>query len=363
MGSAPTPPAQTPVNFLKGGAADNFSAACKAALLKAGYDPAWFGSYNHVAKQIKAAKDQCASYDNAVKKGRKPKVPRPTKADRYLASCQSGHLTQNAVFQEEGGRGDPCSNLPSAPGHSTDDFPCMPQAGHATMDGGEHQRATLHEQDSAATQGDPGDPYKGKQIAKDSDERAKDIAHDKELAKANKREAVTKKGGAEGASAGGGAKYGKSVSSASGASGKSASKPNEPWNKPITGKTAGDCINNFRKAGEAAMRAKCRDEVEKNAAIANGPKAKNEKDGQAYRDKLDRDAAKAKKEADASPRSKKKQRAAQNAQTKATRAKNAHCLAQQGKKLRKDGIDGPFDGQVPSNAKPSDSADLGVGLE
>src|SRR5215469_11881541 len=136
MGSAPTPPAQTPVNFLRGGAADMFSAECKAALLKAGYDPAWFGSYNYVGNKIKAAKDKVAKYDDAVKKGRKRLPPKPTDADRYLATCQSGHLTQNGVFQEPGGRGDPCSNLESAPGHSTNDYPCMPQAGHAAQDGG-----------------------------------------------------------------------------------------------------------------------------------------------------------------------------------------------------------------------------------
>ena len=59
MGSAPTPPAQTPVNFLRGGAADMFSAECKAALLKAGYDPDWFGSYSYVGKEIKTAKVPC----------------------------------------------------------------------------------------------------------------------------------------------------------------------------------------------------------------------------------------------------------------------------------------------------------------
>jgi hypothetical protein len=362
MGSAPTPPAQTPVTFLRGGAADMFSAECKAALLKAGYDPAWFGSYSHVSKQIKAAKDKVAKYEDAVNKGRKRLPPKPSKTDKYLATCQSGHLTQNAVFQEPGGRGDPCSNLDSAPGHSTNDYPCMPQAGHATQDGGEHERATEHEKDSAGAQGDPGDPYPGKEIAKDSDDRGKKIADDKKLAKANDREAITKKGATEGASAGGGAKSGKSVSAASGASGRSASKPNEPWNKPITGKTAGDCINAFRKAGEAAMRAKCRDEVEKNAAIANGPSAKTQKDGQDYRAALDQKAEDAKKAAKAAPNNEKKQKAARDAQAKATRAKNADCLARQGRKLRRDGIDGPFDGQVPTNANHEDSAAVSGGF-
>jgi hypothetical protein len=352
-----------PVNFLRGGAADMFSEQCKALLAKAGYDPKWFGSYSHTGKQIKAAKDKVKKYDDAVKKGRKRLPPKPSDADRYLAECQSGHLTQNAVFQEPGGRGDPCNNLDSAPGHSTNDFPCMPQAGHASQPGGEHQRATLHEKDSAGAQGEPGDDYPGDQIAKDSDDRAKQIADDKKLAKKNDRSAITKKGAEEGASAGGSARSGGNASAAGGASGRSATKPNEPWNKPLTGKTAGDCINAFRKAGEAAMRAKCRDDVEKNAAVANGGPGKTEKEGQVYREKLDQKAAKAKKEAGESPRNKKKQKAARDAQAKATRAQRAHCLARQGRKLRRDGIDGPFDGQVPTNATTDDNADLDVGLE
>jgi hypothetical protein len=358
------------VTFLSGGAADMFSAQCKALLLKAGYDPTWFGSYNHTSKRIKEARDKAKEYDDAVKKGKKTKPDKPTPAERYLAGtppdykdgCQSGHLTQNAVYQEPSGRGDPCENLDSAPGHSTDDFPCMPQKGHANQPGGEHQRATQDEKDSAGAQGEPGDPYPAKQIAKDSDARAKSIADDKELAKKNARKPVAN-AGSEGASAGGGARSGGRAAAAGGTSGRSASKPNEPWNKPLTGKTAGECINAFRKAGEAAMRAKCRDEVEKNAKIANGPKAKNEKEGQAYRDKLKAAADKAEKEAKANPRSKKKQRAAANAKRKHSMAQNAHCRAQQGRKLRRDGIDGPFDGQVPTNATTQDSADLDVGLE
>jgi hypothetical protein len=372
MGSAPTPPAQTPVSFLRGGAEDMFTAECKAALLKAGYDPAWFGSYSYVGKQIKDARKKAKLYDDAVKKGKKGLPPKPSPQERYLAGkppdyerngCQSGHLTQNAVFQKPKGRGDPCDNLDSAPGHSTDDYPCMPQKGHAGQPGGEHQRATQHERDSAGAQGEPGDPYEGKQVSKDSKERVKSIADDQELAKKNGRKPIEPKGGAEGASTGGGAKSGKSASAASGAAGKSASKPNEPWNKPLKGKTAGECIDSFRNAGEAAMRAKCRDEVEKNTAIANGPKAKNEKEGQAYRDKLKAKAEKARREADKNKRSKRKQKAAADAQRKSSQAENAHCRAQQGRRLRREGIDGPFDGKVPTNATRNDSTDLDTELD
>jgi hypothetical protein len=350
VGNAPALPAQTPVSFLRGGAGDMFSADCKALLAKAGYDPSWFGSYSHVTKKIKAAKDKCAKYDEAVKKGRKRLPPKPSKADEYLADCESGHLTQNAVYQEKGGRGDPCENLDSAPGHSTGDFPCMPQAGRATQDGGEHCAATVHEKESAGAQGDPGDTYEADQISKDSDDRARQVANDKALAKRNDRSAVTPAGAAEGGSAGGGAQSGGTAAAAGGVAGKGAKKPNEPWNKPLKGKTAGDCINAFRKAGEAAMRAKCRDEAKKNREIADGPRAKNKKDGEKYRAALDQEAEDAAQEAADHPRSQKLARAARAAKARATRAKRADCLATQGDYLQKNGIDGPFDGQVPSNA-------------
>jgi hypothetical protein len=56
MSAAPTPPAQTPVTFVRAGAGDYFSAECQAALLKANYKPGWFGSYNHTARLLKTAR-------------------------------------------------------------------------------------------------------------------------------------------------------------------------------------------------------------------------------------------------------------------------------------------------------------------
>ncbi len=362
---APVLPDQTPVNFLRGGAAEMFSDECKALLAKAGYDPSWFGSYDHTAKQIKAAKDDCAKYDEAKKAGKPPPVPEPTPQQRYLASCQSGHLTQNAVYQTD--RGNPCSNLDSAPGHVDSQFPCMPQAGHAMQQGGEHCLATIHEQNSAAG-ADPakprqaGDPYPANQIAAHSDDRGRKVADDAALAKRNDRQPTTPAGGAEGASAGGGAQSGGTVAAAQGPQAGQAAKPNQPSSGTLTGETAGDCINSFRKAGEAAMRAKCKDEREKNRARANGGKEKTEAEGEAHRSKLKKEAEEARKAAQDDPNDEEKRKKATRAQARSTRAERSKCLADQGDYLNGTPAPGnrykgpPFDGQVPKNVAPAQNA-------
>lgn len=347
MPRPPIAPDQTPVTFLKGGAAEMFSAKCKEELLKANYRPEWFGSYSYVAKKVNGpARKKCDKYDEAVKKGRKKLPPKPTAEEEYLASCDSGHLVQNAAFQDPDGRDDPCANLDSAPGHSTSDYPCMPQAGEPSDPATEHGRATAHEKESARKQGKPGSKYPGKAIQDDADKRTALIVNDKQLADRSGRKLTKGRGGKEGGSAGASARSGGSAAAASGASGRKASKPNEPWNQEIKGKTAAECINNFRKAGEAAMRQKCVDEVEKNKKTAGT---------QAYRDKLEAQAAAAEKKAKANPRSKRAQRAATQAKARFTKAKNAACRAEQGVRLRKmgpKGILGPFDGAVPANATP-----------
>ncbi len=325
-----------------------FSAQCVAALLEAGYKPEWFGSYNHVSKQIQAAKKKCAAYDEAVKKGRKKLPPKPSADDRYLAECQSGHLSQNACFQEPGARGDPCKN--TVDGHHDAQYPCMPQAGHAMQKGGEHNKATLDEQKSAGAQGKPGDPYPSGQLSKDSDKRGKAVADDKKLAVKNDRKAIKREGGRKGSRGAGASSRAGKAGAASGASGGSAAKPNQPWNKELTGKTAGDCINSFRKAGEAAMKAKCENERHKNRATANGGAGKTAEQGRKHREKLEKEAAAAQAKAAKNPRSKKAQREAAAASAGATKARNANCLANQGDRLAAGrGKNNPI---VPSNASP-----------
>jgi hypothetical protein len=333
-----------------------FSAECIALLAKAGYDPNAFGSYDHCAKQIRSAKESVAKYDEAVKAGNPNNVPEPSPQEKHMATCQSGHLTQNAVYQDD--RGNPCSNVDSAPGHADNQFPCMPQAGHAMQPGGEHQLATLHEQASAAgPEGNrkPGDPYPAGQIEGHSDDRGRKVANDADLAQRNNRQPTAAAGGAEGASAGAAAQSGGTAADASGPAAGQPSQPNEPWNEPLTGKTAGDCINSFRKAGEAAMRQKCKDEREKNRARANGGKNKSEQEGKDHRDKLAKESEDAKEAAKQDPDNEDKKKAAIRAQARSTGAERAKCKADQGDYLagqptpdnRYKGP--PFDGVVPRN--------------
>jgi hypothetical protein len=370
MGNAPALPDQTPVSFLRGGAADMFSAQCKALLAQAGYDPGTFGSYDHTAKQIREAREQCRKYDVAVAAGQAPPVAQPTPQQRYLGGsppdyrdgCQSGHLTQNAVYQDE--RGNPCSNV--APGHADNLFPCMPQRGHAMQPGGEHQLATIDEQNSAAGPDGTrraGDRYPAGQIEEDSDDRTRRVANDQQLAQRNLRQPTAAAGAAEGASAGGGAQSGGTAAAAAGADAQAASKPNEPWNQELTGDSAGDCINAFRKAGEAAMRQKCKDDRAKNRARANGGKDKTETEGVAYRQKLAREAADARTAADKDPDDAGKQKKASRAEARSTAAERAKCRADQGDYLE-NGTQRPppappyppgppFDGVVPRNVEPA----------
>lgn len=363
MGSAPTPPAQTPVTFVKAGAGDYFSAECKAALLKANYNPNGFGSYNHTSRVIKAAKDKCAKFDDEKAAGKTPTVPEPTAEDRYLAKCWAGHLTQDAVYRESGGRGDPCKNWPSAPGYSVTQAPCMPMAGDPADPRTEHGLASKHEQDSAGSQGTPNQPYKADKIAEHSDDRAEKLVKDKQSADLAKRAATNPESGKgkEGASAGGGAKSGGTAGDASGADAGKASKPNEPAGKEITGQSAEECISNFRKAYEERMREKCRADAAKNRARANGGHGKSEADGEKYRAGLRDDAKKAEEAAQKDPENDEKKKAAEQAKGRATRAERAKCRADQGDALNKSAPPGPeWDGKVPRNATKPQTGGTGT---
>lgn len=325
-----------------------FSARCVELLARAGYKAEWFGSYDHVAEQIRAAKKKCADFDGGVSR------EAPTAEDRYLAGCQSGHLVQNAVFQNE--RGNPCSNV--APGHEDNLFPCMPQAGHAMQPGGEHQRATVDEQSSAGAHGSPGSTYPAGAIRDDANARAQSIVEDRELAQRNHRAPTsaeqqgTRATGVSTNVAGAG-----SAADTSGATGQQASRPNARYQQEIGGETAADCINNFRDAAEDAMRQACADQRERNRRIADGGPGRTPQQGEEHRAALRTQADGAEQAAAASPDDENLQRAARRARTRATRADRAFCRANQGDRIA-NGETGPFDGVVPRNAvnNPTDSA-------
>jgi hypothetical protein len=170
----PGGPAQTPVIFLKGGGVQWTDQACAKALIKCGYDPSWFGSYDHVKKQIDGAKKKCSDFDNG-----KPGVPEPTESDRFLAGSQSGHVTQDAIWRKANGRDSPCDNHPTAKGNVTGLAPSMPHFGGSSASGSTHQRITVTEPAKAKeTAGGPsGTPMNGQNI-QDCAATTSDIAVD-----------------------------------------------------------------------------------------------------------------------------------------------------------------------------------------
>ncbi|HEY1908079.1 MAG TPA: hypothetical protein VGG91_18670 [Myxococcaceae bacterium] len=364
MSDAPTPPAQTPVTFVRAGAGDYFSAECQAALLKANYNPSWFGSYNHTARLLKKAREKCDKFDTRMNPGKDPNAPKPTAQDRYLASCWAGHLTQDAVYRKSGGRGDPCENWPSANGYSVTQAPCMPMAGDPADPRTEHGLASKHEQDSAGSQGTANQPYTADKIAEHSDDRAKKLAGDQASANLAKRDSTDPESekGKEGKSAGGGAKSGGTAGETIGADAGKPSQPNEPASKESTAEKAAECINAFRKAYEERMRQKCRNEAGNNRARANGGKDVSEEDGKKYRAGLHADAKKAEEDLKKDPENKDKQNAAEQAKGRATRAERAKCRADQGDALKKSGPPpGPeWDGAVPRNASPPQTGGTGA---
>jgi hypothetical protein len=347
MPSATKAPVQTPCSFLNKGAAAMFSAECAKLLAKAGYSPDSFGSYSYVKGLIKDAKAAVAKYAATAVPGKANPGAKPTAFEAYLAGCQAGHLVQNAVFQTD--RGNPCSNVPGMPGFDESQCPCMPQAGAATAPGGEHNLATLHEQASARAAGAPGATYPAGQIENDCANRAGLVADNQQLAAANGRSPLGV-GGAEGAAAGGGAASG---GDAGGAAGPSAAKPSAPpklYNAPLTGQTAGECIDSFRKAGMQAMQDRCADDKEraKNLGKAN---PNNDPDGGAgYRQQLQERADLKAQQAAADPQNKAKKIAAANAQAAATKAQNAYCREAQGARIAS-GDSGDGNGIVPKNPR------------
>jgi hypothetical protein len=148
--------AQTPMVLVQGGEATWLDKACERALIRAGYDPTAFGSYAHVKGKIDAAKDKCDKWDAMSPSEKRSSTP-PTDADRFLSQCQSGHITQDAVFRKPGGRNSPCDNHPGAAGNVTGLAPCMPHFGMSNRVGSTHQRITINEPGAAATSGKPGE--------------------------------------------------------------------------------------------------------------------------------------------------------------------------------------------------------------
>ncbi len=261
MSAAPTPAPHVPVNYLKAGGAGMFSARCVELLAKAGYTPEMFGTYDHVAKLNRAARDNVAAHDAWVAGGRQGPEPACTDQDRFLAGCQSGHLTQNACFQT--GRDDPCSNVGTPPiPYDCGMAPCMPQWGGASQHGSDHYLVSRHEETSGAAAGPRGAPYPGSQIDAHSDDRARQLMQSHSSANASQAQLNQIRMGSDRrtqatatAAEARDARHASATEITAGAAqGQTPSSPSTPGLTEAEANELAECINNFRKAAMAEMR-------------------------------------------------------------------------------------------------------------
>ncbi|MEQ9075716.1 MAG: hypothetical protein RLP09_17805 [Sandaracinaceae bacterium] len=390
-----TPAPHTPMAFLKGGAAGMFSAACIKALARAGYQPEDFGSYDYVADQISEARLKTDRYNLAKygdrlglppdkPKGRRKRAqdalakwraensgmpPKPTPRDMHLAGSQSGHLTMNSAYQRD--RGNPCTSV--VDGFEERYAPCMPHHGATSTANSEHHWVYTQEcnADGCAALGaepppNPPGTWKGVKDPSvgqappaanhtypagelDADEAARiqnlpRVQEENLAPEGGHPQPGTQKSqagaGAEGPQPGDAA----AAADANGPSGNQAGSA-PLWQQEITGETAGDCIDNFRKAAISAMKQHCADNVAKNQADATG--GDSNKTPQQYQAELQAqiDAA------EASGDSKEAKRLEGNL----TSAQNAHCRAEMGARIGTPGE--RTDARVPpaSTPKPPDA--------
>jgi hypothetical protein len=146
----PIPLDQTPVVFTLAGSGEMMSEECKKIVEKAGYPADCFGSYDDVKGKIDEAKANVKKYeDEQTKKGEPIDPTKPSARDRFLANCQSGHLSQNAIFQQPGQRGNSCANIsPGGAGYHTRLAPCMPMPGPSGAPGTPHTLVTAEENEN-----------------------------------------------------------------------------------------------------------------------------------------------------------------------------------------------------------------------
>lgn len=296
-----TPAPHTPINMVKGGNSLFFSAQCVALLAKCGYSPDDFGTYDQVQKRCSQARDKCATFD-AQKKAREEAIargvpeseapavtaPEPSDHERFLASCQSGHIAQDASMRNStdgdgnAGRGNPCANDGRVDGYETRLAPCMPHQGAADEPGSQHHLVSNLENSQPVSDGaGRGSDYDPTKLDADCQARTdqalqwrEETAGDWNLAADNGKPGEQPE-----------------ITDASAAAyfegtdpKKSAELQGTP--KELTGDTAAECIESFRKAGEAEMKAKCARDVEKNKATANGGADKSDEEGKAHRERL-----------------------------------------------------------------------------
>lgn len=370
MSDAPTPAPHTPANYLEGGGSTFFSRNCQQLLINAKLNPDWFGSYSHVDRLCGNAREKCQRWDSASPSERASgatadgtPLERPTPGDRYLASCQSGHLVRDSNFRESGrssdglnrsARGDPCRNL--VDGYISNEAPAVPQQGRAANARHEHGRHTnLENEDTArrrqhnSENGRREETYRQRDRQADEDGRTNSYLRDHQKKwKAAEREARNQPPGA-GASSGAGATG--SASSAGGPGGAAGSglgsvkSPTCPPDQVVDGNTAAKCINNWRKKAEAQMKKDVADATDENIAASTPPASfpgkhdpppSHQAQYQEVLDQRVRTARAAHNAAKGTPGAAATRGALMGASADANEFRRAGCLAEQGARLRGD---------------------------
>lgn len=289
MSSAPTPAPHTPVNFLQAGGAAFFSARCITLLTNMGYEMAEFTSYDSLceyltecrARRAGASKPSGMSqqrFDELQAEGprsrREFQLGEPTNIPgtrvRNPLAFQAGHTMMNSTQQSQ--RGNPCSNV--VDGHREGLYPCMPHQGPVTVDGQTHNTVTALEYNQALANGaTEGGAYANLPPAEGAAQAERD---------ARKRiNAVTQKQRVENDQP-------LSQRLNSGRSPRDQRPPVRPEELPadqttpldtniqrapkehqVEGKSANECIDNFRKMGAEGMRQECANSAADNQATAD----------------------------------------------------------------------------------------------
>jgi hypothetical protein len=253
MSDGPTPPVQTPVNFLLAGGAGMFSAACVAHLAACGYEPEDFGGFNHVQARINAARDRVTNQGST------------DPHDVMLANSTPSHLQMDGLMRRDGMRGNPCGNV--VPGHDSNTFPSMPMSRvPGAADGlSNEDRMGMDEREALRRRGlRVGDRVPADAMTADADQRLRNIPGFPATPPATSPTPPT---GVPPATPAPGAPGG--APATAGAAAGTPTQPNAPTTAPITGDDAVECINNFRKLGEQRMRQDCVEQREENLRVAS----------------------------------------------------------------------------------------------
>ena len=238
---APTPAPHTPVIYLLAGGMANFSASCAKLLMKAGYDPAAFGSHAYVQAQTQRAQQRVAYYKQLKSDG-SPTADefRPPESDFRAAECEPIPLATD-------------------PNRPLGDMPAYAALGPSTVPGTEASNALR----AAANGASPSSVAQASIDARAGEKpnlarnkgippRSKAELAKEDALRANIDEAI-------GGQARAGGNQGPPPTRAKGKS-----------TKKIQGKSAGECVDNFVKQGLADLESNKSNSASANAAAAAG---------------------------------------------------------------------------------------------